>query len=301
MRTRFSKAFWALNLATVGLCAYFAARAVGGYVTGSVRYPAPGAVPERQAAAEAAATTEPRPEIKPIVSRNVFCSGCAPAPLEDRNPGAAPSNEPVRTSLPLRLIATLVSSEDPAWSFAAVLDSGSGRTRLLAVGGRLADDARLTAIEDRRVLLENAGRRELLELDAAAGAGPQLASLGHAVPAPTAEVTGVRALGENRYELQRAELNRLLSNPAALGSMARIVPTMKDGKPNGLALDRLRPGSVLTAIGLQSGDVLQAVNGRSIRSPEDAIAVYTGLRSLGHVTISLARRSRPVTLDYTIR
>jgi general secretion pathway protein C len=218
----------------------------------------------------------------------------------------------------VRLIATLVS-EDPAWSFAAILDA-QGQTRLYPIGARLA--ARVIAdVSERRVWLYNEGRAEYLDLasEAAAAEGVQPRPPAGGVGAGSDLSNAVRRLGEGKYEIERGALQRVISNTMALASTVRIIPAMLDGKPNGFVVDRIRPGSIVTLLGLQNGDTVHAVNGHAITSPDDALLVFSQLRraAASHLTISFSRRGKPsgaapgmgaerptrssLTYDYTIR
>ena len=75
----------------------------------------------------------------------------------------------------------------------------------------------------------------------------------------------------------------------------------RDGRPRGFALRRVRGDSVHALIGLQSGDVINAINGHVVKTPEQLLAVYTGLASARHLTIGLTRRGKTLAHDYTIR
>jgi general secretion pathway protein C len=187
-------------------------------------------------------------------------------------------------------------SGEPEWSFAAVLDSESGRSRLVPVGGRLAEHAKVTAIGERRVLLLSDGRLEYLDLEAeGAVKKPEESQLARSELA-----TGIRDLGSGKYEIRREALNRVLSNTTLLAASAQIMPAVQDGKPAGFMLRRIRPGSFYQLLGMRDGDIVQAVNGRPIRTPEDALQVYTGIKNASHVTISISRGGKSSTFDYSI-
>jgi general secretion pathway protein C len=291
MKRMFRKHFWVMNLLTLGACAIFAARALGAYL-GSTLGPTPKPVTERHVVS--APAPSPRSD-EAIRARNLFCSTCE-ATAEATPQAERGDGEPVLSTLPYRLVATLVSG-DPSWSFAAVLDPETGRSRLVPIGGRLAS-AEVTEIGERRVLLRSAGRVEYLALDAQPspeGKVPPKVS----TPLGAAE-TGVRSLGAGRYEIRREALNRVLANTTVLAASARIMPAVRDGKPAGFMLQRIRPGSFYQLLGLRDGDIVQAVNGHPIRTPEDALQVYTGIKNASHVTLSVLRGGKSSTFDYTI-
>lgn len=56
---------------------------------------------------------------------------------------------------------------------------------------------------------------------------------------------------------------------------ARIVPSVRDGKPHGFKLYAIRPGSIYVVLGLRNGDTITAVNGDDITTPDKALRIYT--------------------------
>jgi general secretion pathway protein C len=285
------KYFWLIHLGTVACCAILAARATGHLI--DVPYSAAvakWATPTPSSGAPAAR--------KETLRRNIFCSTCGEA--KDPNPGPGPiSGDPTRSTLDLRLIATLVSEEDPSWSFAAMLEPATGRTRLYGIGTRLAGGAMISDIADRRVWLLNSGRVEFLDMTIEGG--PQ----GSVSPPPPAALgdlsNAVRRTGDGKYEIEGNALRRTISNTAQIASWVRVVPAVVDGKPSGFTLARIRQGSMISMLGLQDGDMVHAINGHAIKTPDDALVVYTQIRRASHLTISFARRGKSMTYDYTIR
>jgi kynurenine formamidase len=116
-----------------------------------------------------------------------------------------------------------------------------------------------------------------------------------------AELTdGIRSTGPHRYTIRRALKDRLIAEPAAVSRSARLVPSVIDGRAAGFKLYAIRPGSVFNLLGLENGDTLSAVNGRSITSPEHALEAYAALRGARGLTLSVIRRGKPLTLEWLI-
>jgi hypothetical protein len=63
---------------------------------------------------------------------------------------------------------------------------------------------------------------------------------------------------------------------------------------------RDRPSSLVTQLGLESGDVIERVNGIALTSPERALEVYRRLRGARRIFVALTRRGAPLTLVYDI-
>jgi S1-C subfamily serine protease len=74
-----------------------------------------------------------------------------------------------------------------------------------------------------------------------------------------------------------------------------------DGKSAGLRLDGIRSDGPMAAIGLRSGDVIRAINGLDLDSPERAIDAYLKLRAASHISIAADRAGRRIQLDYDVR
>ncbi|MCC6750793.1 MAG: hypothetical protein IT371_24260 [Deltaproteobacteria bacterium] len=307
------KYFWVFNLLVILVCAYLAARGTTRLIGASLPAPPPRALP-MESNVEPTLSGPPAREIKPIVARNVFCSTCEPAPevaaKEKADDAKEPANnEPVKTSLNLKLIATMVSEQDKAWSFAAIYDVTEKKTRMYPIAGKVPGDATVVDILDRRVMLLNGNRNEFLDLEMGGAGDTAVASSETPRPAMPSMGAGmsdgfegaVKKLGEGKWEIQRAALNRVLTNTTLLARSARIVPSVQDGKPNGFKLYAIRPGSVYSLIGLENGDTIHAVNGHAMNTPDQALEVYTRVRNASHLSISFSRRGKTTTQDYTIR
>jgi general secretion pathway protein C len=304
------KYFFALALAAIALGALLAAKTVNRiiearlFLDGSQAVlPVPGR-PARRAPPKPAAPG--RTDVNAILQRNIFCSDCPPILPQPEVEAAPTSDEPVRTTLGVQLVATMVS-DDPAWSFAAIRDTTLSHTGLYGVGSQLLPGMpgiEVTAIESKRVFLANGGRPEYVDLEGLSDAAPPNA----AAPATSSKDplakdidAGVRKTSENRYEVDRSLIEKILGAPQALAKAARIVPSVKDGQPNGFKIYAVRAGSPYSKIGLMNGDTIHAINGHEITTPDKALEVYSKVRNATHITVGLTRRSQPLTLDYSIR
>jgi general secretion pathway protein C len=112
---------------------------------------------------------------------------------------------------------------------------------------------------------------------------------------------GIRKMSEDSYEVDRSLVNELLANPMSVARGARIVPSVKDGQPNGFKLYAIRPNSVYAKLGMRNGDTISSVNGFDLSSPDKALEVYTKVREASNLSVSVIRRGKPTTLNYNIR
>ena len=306
METLLRKYLSLVDLAVVALCAIFAARATAtaieaGFVSGipSARHaPKPPATPS--------ATTVYSKQVEEILNRNIFCSTCPPI-LGQREGTDVVTIPPLqRTSLPLKLLAVMYAPTDPKWSMAIIRDNDDKSVGPFGVGSHIRD-ATIDLIEETRAYLDfGGGRREYLELldvPATAAAAPAAAAPPAGPKDPLAEALdrGIKKTGPNSYEVQHATLDALLGNMGALSKAARIVPEMKDGKSAGFRLLSIKPDGPFGKIGLQNGDIISAINGLEMTSPDKALEVYTKLKTANHLSVGLERNGQKITEDYNIR
>jgi general secretion pathway protein C len=303
------KYFWVVNLVVIGICAGFAGRAAGHFAEGAYLAGDDIKTPTRRA------PPPPPPKVhgkEPdgINSRNVFCSGCAPIKPVESNGNGPVDNSPQKTSLQLELVSTMVCPEDDRFSMGIIRDLSTQQkdpgmyNKGAAIG---ATGATVLKVLSKRVYITNGGRTEYLELE---GAPAAVAAATAPMPPPAVAMNDAN-LGDlpdgsvkcngNACTVERALVEKLLSNTAMLATSARFVPSIKDGKPNGFKLYAIRPASIFGRIGLQNGDTIKAINGSEMTTPDAALALYTKLRNASHLSVQVERRGETVALDYTIR
>ena len=62
--------------------------------------------------------------------------------------------------------------------------------------------------------------------------------------------SGIKKIDDNNYEIDKALVDKVLANPMAVAKGARVVPAVKNGKPDGFKLYAIRPCSVYAKLGL---------------------------------------------------
>lgn len=86
-----------------------------------------------------------------------------------------------------------------------------------------------------------------------------------------------------------------LFSPQAL-STVRIVPSFKNGKPDGFKLFSMKQNSIFYKIGFRNGDVIQKINGEELASPGKVLELYQSNKEKKAFTVELVRRGKPQTL-----
>ncbi|MHB8874185.1 MAG: type II secretion system protein GspC [Myxococcaceae bacterium] len=211
-------------------------------------------------------------------------TGVPAQPRQSLPPGATPAR--ARSPVRARLLGTLIAA-DPAWSRAAVQELDSGRIRTVGVGDLLLD-AQVIEIERARLLVLREGSLELIDPSAPTPAPSHLSA------APTRYATAdlgalIRPVGEDRFEIPRSEVSRILANLHQLIPQARVVPSFRNGVADGFKVFAITPSSIYARLGIQNGDVIRKVNGYDVSTPESALDAYAKLKDASRIDVELGR------------
>jgi general secretion pathway protein C len=300
--------FWVLGAVVVMICSVFAAKATGHILEAKFLGDSPNA-PKVVAAPQSSSQPSKKSRDKDgtqMQARNMFCSDCAPP-----EPTVATNSEPgsiTNTSLPLILIATNVAV--PATdSYATVINTENQRQGAFGVGDQLPGaSGKIKEIHYKYVDFENSNRTERLVL---VGVQPPPTPVASTTPTTTpteggddlqvAIDNGIKKIDDSNYEIDKKLVDQVLANPMAVAKGARVVPAVKNGKPDGFKLYAIRPSSVYAKLGLTNGDTIQSINGFELTTADKALEVYTKLREATSLEMEVTRRGKPVTLKYTIR
>ncbi len=315
METYIRKYFGVLPVVVIIVCAYFGAQAANHMIESEAL-----ADSEKLGKAQKVVKgPKKKPKARksklgePLVARNMFCSSCVPAEPEAEAPGeVVDSDSPPLTSLPLRLVATNVST-DPEHSFATVQNTSTDRQGSYSIDQEIPESGAVVRIGAKYVDFkdEKSKRVERLNLLAKGSTRPK------STPKPTARKDkgknkdkddlmamvdeGVNKVSDNEYEIDKDVVDKILENPMSVARGARIVPSIKNGKANGFKLYAIRPRSVYAKIGLMNGDTIHSINGFELTSPDKALEVYTKLRSASSLSVNATRRGKPISLSYSIK
>ncbi|MCP4447089.1 MAG: hypothetical protein GY811_17335 [Myxococcales bacterium] len=248
-----------------------------------------------------------------IVARNMFCSTCIPAEPEAAEAGEViDSDSPPMTSLPLRLVATNVSTES-AYSFAMIQNTSTDRQGSYSIEQKIPESGAVVRISAKYVDFENEKSKRVERLSLlSAKAAPRkktetkTKTKGKGKGGKNGELMamveeGVNKVSDTEFEIDKKVVDKILENPMSVARGARIVPSVKHGKANGFKLYAIRPSSVYAKIGLMNGDTIHSINGFELTSPDKALEVYTKVRSASSLSVNATRRGKPISLNYSIK
>ena len=221
-------------------------------------------------------------------------------------------------SVPISLRATLVSSKKPEWSIAVIYNNSKRETEVYSVidgKNQILDDATLVEVRSREIIVRRNDHFERClaegEDDKNKGSGrnnkkPKFSnSSSKKQQSKSSESddkvgSGVTKVSDTEYHVEREEIDRVLGNLSSVATKARIVPSFKNGKPNGFKLFSIKPKSIFSKIGLKNGDVVQKINGYDMNSPDKALELYSKLKDSSNITVDVKRRGRSMTLNYAV-
>ena len=309
-----------LLLTTLAVCAYFVAQGATALFAAKVLNAEADATPppSRRAIATAGGQRKRDPGI--ILKRNIFDSALgdlSEAPIENPElPLEDLPAEDVETPCKgaLRLIGTVVLPGDLEGSLAAIV--GTDKKAGLHRGGTDVEGSRIRAIHSDAVVLQSTSglcRIAMFEVEGAA-AKPRLKPAARKKPpksGPRADrnaglteeeiAEGIEKVNDTNYNLSRSMLNKVLDNAGKIIGIAAVAPKVEDGQSVGMEIRGIRPGTLLTKLGIENGDILESVNGQSLSSPDAALGAYTTLRTADKFTLSIRRDGQSMMVNYSLQ
>jgi hypothetical protein len=278
---------WLLAVVTTIACAVFAASAVAALVEASYLAPAAHGAPLPAPVKRETPAVKPPPDGSVLVARNMFCSTCTPSIVES---GAADFFVPAAI-----LIATSVGDEarctvrvpasEVQGSF-GVGDMIPGIGTIDRIGWRTVD---VLDVQQRR------GRLSLLETAGTGAATPDPA-VGSADPI----ASRIKKIDDHTFEVDRDLVRDLVSGNVKQTGL-RIVPVPDGDKLKGLRMFGVKQGALASMLGLQNGDMLQAINNTPIKSAQTLLDVYSQLDTLNVVELDGIRAGKPLALTLKLR
>lgn len=236
--------------------------------------------PRKAAAAAVNATAaSSRQGAHPVLLRNPFLP---PSREKDTPPNAD------GPTLPLKLWGTISGNDGLA---RAVIETEADKKQHLLKTGDWIDQARLVEIRQYSVVVALGSEHHTLTMQRwQSVSGQEIASVPTSVPSASA----------NRITVKRTQIDEAIQNINTLMKQVRIIPNFTDGKPDGLLLSGVMTGSFFSSLGLQSGDILLGVDGKPIQSADDALKIYTGMKTANRLQLSIRRSGREEALEYSI-
>ncbi len=201
------------------------------------------------------------------------------------------------TALNLALLGT-IASDDQQSSRAIIQDTAKRKQDLYKVGDSI-QNAVVDKILRRQVILNVGGKEEKLIMEAFESS--KRPSYGRREKYKSLRSSRGDTTRATTITVSKKDIEESLSDVNQILSQVRIRPHSKDGRSDGLAINRIKRGSIFSKLGLRNGDIIQEINGRGLNNPDDVFQLYESLKSGSGTSLQISRRGRPRTLNYKFR
>ncbi len=228
-----------------------------------------------------------------ITERNLFRTTDRPIATDLTDPNSLEA-----TALQLDLYGTIAGEDGKG--YAIIEERDKKRQRLYKVGDKVSG-ATIVKIMRNAVVLRLGEKDQVLKKKAIASTpGERQAGAG---------------MAEQQLSPGATPRPRPLSRPPAAGptgsaadlasllTQARVIPHVTagtSGKPDGVVINEIQPGSLFENAGLVNGDVIQEVNGRAVSGVNDLVSMYRELKPGTSLSIKVTRAGRQVVLNHTV-
>ncbi len=219
-----------------------------------------------------------------------------------RGGGPKKSTDEVRRTAPVKAVnLRLRGTVDGGVNLLALIEA-SGKVSVYHPGDSLPGGGELLTVGRNRVLVRLADGREaelLFEKAKQTGVTTKTSRAQRTKARDTAG-GGIRSLGDNRWIISQAEIDKARGNLGSLLKQARMEPYVVNGQTEGFVVRMIRPRSLLANLGMKVGDVVSSVNGVELNSPEKALQVFQQLREAKRLTVDLTRGQEKMTFEYEV-
>ncbi len=290
--------FTFINLALTTVAVYFAVAAFYKYETGKLTVGTEAGINGQKSQAIGSARLRPLSAYKTIETRNLF-----DVRIKEPTPTPATPTKTVdvgalqKTDLKLKLFGTIFSSLNDSGNGAVIADNKK-KQRLYRVGDSV-ENAIVKKILREKVILNVNGNDEILKIEKVLSS--QKKTIKPSISKPRKKATSSKSSRSTKIKVKRSELEKSMNNLNEVFKQVRVRPHFFNGKPDGLTISGIKPQSVFRKLGLKSGDVILGVDGKDIRSVDDALQFYRSLGENANMQLKIKRRGMPRTIDYDIR
>ncbi|MFP4226319.1 MAG: type II secretion system protein GspC [Desulfobacterales bacterium] len=293
------KSFQIANLALAAAAIFFSVKLFYQFVKMEITQSTPAGVTAAEPAANTGAQKN-RPRFdayQAIVDRDLFDTVKKTAAKSEKEPVVDLENIE-KTRLNLKLWGTVATDNRKAGIARAVIEEPELHRQGLYRVGDTIQKATILEIFRNGLVLDVNGKTEKLTLveddDGKASESPSSRS---GSPETAARLRGGPS---KKISLKRSEVDNALENLNQLMNEVKIRPYFQDGQASGFILSNIARESVVRDVGLKTGDIVTGINGREIKTADDAMAFYEKLRSGETLSIELKRRGRPEIIEYEV-
>jgi general secretion pathway protein C len=257
-------------------------------------------------------------DVKKVLKRNIFnkagtLGGDLEAPQQNEEEKIV-TDEIIKSNRPLKLWGTIYGG-DPYTGIAMVQNTSRNITNSFMVGDRLVDNAVVMQILKEKIVFENSGQLEYIELEKkelvrrrggkSASVKPSFSKPGRGSTISKGRLNKHKEEGFE-YENGKAKIsdtykqNLITKDFSKVLQDAKAEPNMVDGQLQGFKLTRIREDSIYRKTGLANGDIVTEINGVELSSASQAIRTLQSLRSANQIEVTVIQEGVKRTLEISV-
>ena len=197
----------------------------------------------------------------------------------------------------LKLVGTAVV-QNPHDSVAVIEDLKNRQQRLLHEGDRLGRILIKKILRDQVVI--DAGNGETrVKIGAGMGEVSEVsAPRSGRIAATAGNASGSR---ESHYAIEYTAARAAFADPEKVLDNIDIAPGRLFNRKRGFRIAAFDAGSILSEIGLRSGDLILGINDQEITGPEQAASVFKAIADGGEIDLEVRRRARTYHIRLQVR
>jgi type II secretion system protein C len=210
-----------------------------------------------------------------------------PAPVDNKAGGAAATGpeavSDIMSSLAsMKLVATIIG-EGSSLAVINVAKKDEVVTQGQTVGGFTVKQ-----IIRNKVVLTNGAKDGILRMKFGEADEVQQTAAAQPSPAPSKDETP----GVIKKEMSRREFETMIDPPDRVMREVGFATVSRDGKPYGIQITFVKPGSLLQTLGFLPGDILISANNKTLNSPEEGFTAYQMMKNEDTVDFKVDRQGR---------
>lgn len=110
----------------------------------------------------------------------------------------------------------------------------------------------------------------------------------------------IKRKDDAHFTISRKGADAVLASLPSIARTLRVSPEAQGGKPVGFRLAAIKPGGLLTRVGLQNGDVVTSLNGNALTSADKAMEAYAKFRTTGIVRAGCLREGKTFSVELKV-
>jgi general secretion pathway protein C len=228
------------------------------------------------------ASRSPLQNYSVITERNLFLSTLKAVSDKQLDGGVFASSQEV-TSFDLK--GTVAG--DSSFGFIVIEEKGKNKQRLYRLGDMIGS-ARLIKITRNAAVIRSGGRETTLKIKETPEGSLLSRQQGSQASIPSSGMA-----------LSRGEVNEKLLDLKTIMTQALVRPYFEAGAQEGFIISDIKPDSLYQKLGLQNGDIISDVNGKRMQTADDILQMVNIMQSGGSIALSLKRKGRVETINYS--